>query len=120
MADLEAIAKKLADTVQSQVKLALAEEWDSVSDETKDDIKRTGLRLGELALREFAGEDVSLQKALVLSSVTDWKTGAKFKTALLAEKAESAFLAGLEVAGDVLGKFLGSFAKGSIAGLLKV
>lgn len=115
--DFKALATKVGSDIFASVKVALADEWDSVSDSTKEDIKWTSMRMAELTYRNLQGEDVSSQLAMVQSIVLDWKAGGNFRTAAIAEKAQANFWRGVEKVAGVLAEFLLAAARGGLRGL---
>ena len=103
MSDLKQLASALGDDVVNEVKTTLGADYDSLTDEQKDAIKRTGAKLMELQLRARSGEDVTEKLQAVESTVQDWKVWG-------AISASEAFYAGVQKVAKTLGTFLGGFA----------
>lgn len=116
--NIQQAAKKAGDEVLLEVKTALYDEWDAIPATVKDDIAQAALRVGELTLREFAGEDVTTQMALVHSTVRDFKTAGKLKSAVVAARVENAFWKGVSKVAESLATFLRIFGQGALKGLL--
>lgn len=110
-------AQVVAQGVLNEIEVALGDEWADVPAQTKDDIKLAALRVGQLALEERAGKDVSAKMALLRSVVLDFKAAGKFKSAVAAEKAQQAFWKGVSKVAESIGTFLLTFAGGALKGL---
>lgn len=117
MAELQDFAQVVAQGVLNEVQTALADEWDSVSEQTKDDIKLAALRIGQLTLEAQTGKDVTQKVALLKSIVLDFKAAGKFKSAVAAEKAQRAFWEGVGRVAEGIGTFLKTVAIGGLKGL---
>lgn len=119
MDEPEKLVKDIAAGILESVQTALADEWDSVSDETKDYVRRAAKRVGDLTYRKLVkGEDVEQQLKLVYSVVADFKAAGRFKSAVAAQKAEAAFWVGVQRVGESLSKFFLTLAKGAISGVI--
>lgn len=116
--DLQAAAKKVADEVLMEMRTALHDEWDRLSAELKQDITATAIRAGELTLREYSGEDVTAQMAVVHATVRNFKVIGQLKSAVVAERVENAFWKGVSKVAESLGTFLRIFGQGALKGVL--
>lgn len=110
------VGKDILDNVKEQLK----DKWDSVPDQTKDDIEKTALRVGELTARKLVGEDVDRQMALVMSTVKDFELAGKFASKQIAVQAQEAFWEGVKRVGETLGAFLGGVARAGLKGIVGI
>ena len=111
-------AEKAGKEVLEQIRLSLVDEWDLLAPVVKDDIAMAAYRVGVLTLREYRGEDVTQEMALLHSIVSDFKTGGKIQSVILAKKVEDSFWKGVSKVAESLGTFLRIFGQGALKGLL--
>lgn len=115
--DFVLMGSQMGNGILAQVKEQLKDEWDSVPQETKDDLEKLALRVGELTAKKLTGQDVDRQMALVMSTVKDFELAGKFATKQVAVKAQQAFWEGVKRVGETLGSFLGAFARAGLKGI---
>ena len=117
MSEFRALAETLGQDIVASVKADLGEDYASLTDEQKQSIEDTGVRVVELGLRLKATSDpiekAELEEKLqaVESTVKDWKVWGKIGAA-------DAFWKGVQKVALTLGTFLGGLAGEAVSRLV--
>ena len=106
------LATNLGMQILDGTKTALKGEWDSLTDEDKNQVKRATTQLAKLeAKHRLLGEEPDPERVKVLkATIRNWVVVGEIKVA----KVQSAFLEGLKAAASVAGSFLAGFAKSMV------